>query len=176
MKRWKDKGQTGAWLLNSTQGPAHLQRGQWCPRWGSLPFGVEAERAMGFPRAQWYGIHLSMQELWVRSLVQEDPLEKELATHPSILAWKPPWTEKHSWTFQYSGIYSGILYGSWGREHRMWLSDWTTTEGPTHNWRWNGVGKTRVGEAWVPELLQGQINAFYNQCVCSLAKYTSSWF
>ena len=108
MKRWKDKGQTGAWLLNSTQGPAHLQRGQWCPRWGSLPFGVEAERAMGFPRAQWYGIHLSMQELWVRSLVQEDPLEKELATHPSILAWKPPWTEKHSWTFQYS--YSLVYY------------------------------------------------------------------
>ena len=34
------------------------------------------------------------QETWVRSLGQEDPLEKEMATHSSILAWKIPWTEK----------------------------------------------------------------------------------
>ena len=37
---------------------------------------------------------LVMWETWVRSLGQEDPLEKELATHFSILAWKIPWTEK----------------------------------------------------------------------------------
>ena len=36
----------------------------------------------------------AMQETWVRSLGQEDPLEKEMATHSSILAWKIPWTEK----------------------------------------------------------------------------------
>ena len=35
----------------------------------------------------------AMQETWVRSLGQEDPLEKEKATHSSILAWKIPWTE-----------------------------------------------------------------------------------
>ena len=35
-----------------------------------------------------------MQETWVRSLSWEDPLEKEMATHPSILAWKIPWTEE----------------------------------------------------------------------------------
>ena len=35
-----------------------------------------------------------MQETWVQSLVQEDPLEKEMATHSSTLAWKIPWTEK----------------------------------------------------------------------------------
>ena len=34
-----------------------------------------------------------MQEMWVQSLAQEDPLEQELATHSSILAWKIPWTE-----------------------------------------------------------------------------------
>ena len=34
------------------------------------------------------------QETWVRSLVQEDPLELEMATHSSILAWKIPWTEE----------------------------------------------------------------------------------
>jgi len=36
----------------------------------------------------------AMQETWVRSLGQEDPLEKEMATHSSSLAWKIPWTEK----------------------------------------------------------------------------------
>ena len=34
-----------------------------------------------------------MQETQVQSLSQEDPLEKEMATHSSILAWKIPWTE-----------------------------------------------------------------------------------
>ena len=34
-----------------------------------------------------------MQETQVRSLGQEDPLEKEVATHSSTLAWKIPWTE-----------------------------------------------------------------------------------
>ena len=36
----------------------------------------------------------AMQETRVRSLGQEDPLEKKLATHSSILAWRIPWTEK----------------------------------------------------------------------------------
>ena len=34
------------------------------------------------------------QETWVRSLVQEDPLEEEMGTHTSILAWEIPWTEE----------------------------------------------------------------------------------
>ena len=36
----------------------------------------------------------TMQETQVQSLDQEDPLEKEMATHSSTLAWKIPWTEK----------------------------------------------------------------------------------
>ena len=36
----------------------------------------------------------AMWETWVRSLGQEDPLEKGLATHSSILAWRIPWTEE----------------------------------------------------------------------------------
>ena len=36
----------------------------------------------------------AMWETRVRSLGQEDPLEKEMATHSSILAWRIPWTEK----------------------------------------------------------------------------------
>ena len=50
---------------------------------------------MGLPR--WLSgkrIHLSMQETWVRSLGQEYPLEEEMATHSSILAWRIPWTEE----------------------------------------------------------------------------------
>ena len=55
----------------------------------------------------WFKIHLeasliaqsvenlpAVQETQVQSLDQEDPLEKEMATHSSILAWKIPWTEK----------------------------------------------------------------------------------
>ena len=34
------------------------------------------------------------QETWVQLLSQEDLLEKEMATHPSILAWRIPWTEE----------------------------------------------------------------------------------
>ena len=36
----------------------------------------------------------AMQETWVRFLGQEDPLEKEMATHSSILAWRILWTEE----------------------------------------------------------------------------------
>ena len=36
----------------------------------------------------------TMWDTWVRSLGWEDPLEKETATHCSILAWKIPWTEE----------------------------------------------------------------------------------
>ena len=36
----------------------------------------------------------AMQETWVQSLGQEDPLEEGMATHSSILAWKIPWTEE----------------------------------------------------------------------------------
>ena len=36
----------------------------------------------------------AIQEIWVQSLGREDPLEKEMATHSSILVWKIPWTEE----------------------------------------------------------------------------------
>ena len=38
----------------------------------------------------------AMQETWVQFLGWEDPLEKEMATHSSILAWRIPWTEESS--------------------------------------------------------------------------------
>ena len=36
----------------------------------------------------------AMRETWAQSLGQEDPLEKEMAAHSSILAWEIPWTEE----------------------------------------------------------------------------------
>ena len=42
----------------------------------------------------WWLSPPAVQETQVRSLVQEDPLEKEVATHYSILAWEIPWTEE----------------------------------------------------------------------------------
>ena len=45
----------------------------------------------------------AMQETRVQSLGQEDPLEKGMATHSSILAWKIPWT-----------VEPGRLHGLWG--------------------------------------------------------------
>ena len=47
----------------------------------------------------------TMRETWVQSLGWEDPLEKEMETHSSILAWKIPWTEE-----------PGRLVSPWGRK------------------------------------------------------------
>ena len=47
-----------------------------------------------FPIAQMVKNLSAMQKTWVRFLDQEDPLEKEMATHFSILAWRIPWTEE----------------------------------------------------------------------------------
>ena len=52
---------------------------------GSFVGSLVAQRVKHLP---------AMQETWVRFLGQEDPLEKEMATHSSTLAWKIPWMEK----------------------------------------------------------------------------------
>ena len=48
----------------------------------------------GFPNGSVVKNLPAMQETWVPSLDQEDPLEKEMATHSNILAWKIPCTEE----------------------------------------------------------------------------------
>ena len=56
--------------------------------WGLLFFNRDslvAQRLKHLP---------AMQETWVQSLGQEDLLEKEMATHSSILAWRIPWTQE----------------------------------------------------------------------------------
>ena len=49
---------------------------------------------MGFPIIQMVKNLPAMQETWVPSLGQEDPLEEEMAAHSSVLAWRSPWTEE----------------------------------------------------------------------------------
>ena len=39
----------------------------------------------------------AMREMWFQSLIGEDPLEKEIATHSCILVWRIPWTEEPGW-------------------------------------------------------------------------------
>ena len=53
----------------------------------------------------------AMQQTWVPSLGREDPLEKGVATHSSILAWRIPWTPR-----------SLVGYSPWGHK------EWDTTE------------------------------------------------
>ena len=49
---------------------------------------------MGFPHSSVVKSPPAKQETWFRSLGQQDPLEKEMATHFSTLAWRIPWTEE----------------------------------------------------------------------------------
>ena len=60
---------------------------------------------MGFPVAQMVKCLSTMQETLVQSLDREDPLEKEMATQSSVLAWEIPWTEQNG-RLQSMGSYS----------------------------------------------------------------------
>ena len=53
-----------------------------------------------------------MQETWFHSLSGKDSLEKEMATHSSILAWEIPWTEE-----------AGEVYSPWGHKSQTQLRD-----------------------------------------------------
>ena len=59
-----------------------------------------------------------LQEAWVQSLGRENPLEKELATHSSILAWKIPWTEEPG------GAVHGVAKESDMTEHDTRAKSW----------------------------------------------------
>ena len=63
---------------------------------------------MGFPGGSVVKNLTAMQESWVQSLGQEDPLEKRMATHSSILAWRIPWTEEPG-RLQSIGLNTGTL-------------------------------------------------------------------
>ena len=62
-------------------------------KYQKLIIGPQVKMA-GFPVAQMVKNLPAMQETWVQFLGWEDPLEKGIAIHSSILAWRIPWTEK----------------------------------------------------------------------------------
>ena len=80
------------------------------------------------------------QETWVWSLGWEDPLEKGMATHSSILAWRIPWTEEFWWAEWASGLHT--VHGftkSW-----TWLSNLHThTHTHTHTGGFIKVNKVK---------------------------------
>ena len=65
-----------------------------------------------------------MEETWVRSLGWEDDLEKEMATHSSVLAWRIPWTEEPG-GLQSKGLQSQTRQRDW-TEH-----GWSSVSGYT---------------------------------------------
>ena len=54
---------------------------------------------------------LPMQEIWLRSLGLEDPLEEEMATYFSVLSWEIPWTEEPG-RLQFMGSQRGSQLGT----------------------------------------------------------------
>ena len=70
-------------------------RGHFMERLGVwLSFREKADQGGAFLVAQRVKNPPEIQETQVQSLGQEDPLEKKMATHSSILAWRIPWTEE----------------------------------------------------------------------------------
>ena len=78
----------------------------------------------------------AMWETWVRSLDQQDSLEKEIATHSSILAWRIPWTEEL------------VGYSLWVAKSQTQLSNFTFTFN-------SSVGKEFACSAGDPSSISG---------------------
>ena len=55
-----------------------------------------------------------MQEIWVETMGQEDPLEEEMATHSSIPAWEIPWTEDSGGAILFMGPHRVVYYRGTG--------------------------------------------------------------
>ena len=84
--------------------------------WNGITYILEKWKRAS-PVAQWWRIPLSMQEMqetWIQSLGREDPLEEEMATQSSILAWKFPWTEEPG---RLQSIGSPRVGHDWATEH-----------------------------------------------------------
>ena len=85
------------------------------------------------------------RETWVRSLGQEDPLEKEMATHSSILAWRIPWMEE-----------PGALQSTGSQRVRH---DWATSL--THSLTRNKVTVSRIHGSPLQNLFNVHLYLFY---------------
>ena len=89
-----------------------------------------------------------MQEMQVQSLGQEDPLDKEMTTHCSILTWKIPWTEKPGWL---QSMGSQRVGQGWAHTHdynsllTMFLTLELEEEAKSHQYSLNLKAKTVQG-------------------------------
>ena len=84
-------------ILFNPHNKCQRYRGWGLSQWGNwTSVRRDYSRIVGLPRwRKWSRIRLPMQEtqkMWVRSWGWQDALEKEMATHSSILAWEIPWT------------------------------------------------------------------------------------
>ena len=96
-EQWPHKrlSQTCLWLSRSLGGGVGLQRpAVGCRTLNTSVLGVVVCWYKSFWGLRWWKCLPTMQETRVRSLGWEDTLEKEMATHSSILVWKIPWTEE----------------------------------------------------------------------------------
>ena len=82
--------------------------------------------------AQWWRIHLPMQETQVQSLSQEDPLEEEKATLSSLLSWEIPWTEE-----------PGRLCP---QDHKRVRHDWAMKQQQSGDCSSNSLTRLRIGQ------------------------------
>ena len=104
----------------------------------------------GFPGGSVVKNSLAKQETQIQSLAWEDPLEREMATHSSILAWRIPWQK------------SLVGYSPWGCKSWVWFNDWARTHAhlclvsksavfsnsfPSKFWKTKGV-KILLSDAW----------------------------
>ena len=83
LRSWKERLSSQQWLPSCTAARCELSFSLWL----FLPSGI-------FLVAQMVKNLPAMQETWVRSLGQEDPLQEKMATHSSIFAWRIPRTEE----------------------------------------------------------------------------------
>ena len=130
----------------------------------------------------------AIQEMWVRSLSREDPLEEEMATHSSILAWRIPWTEEpgglqsmgshrvgHDWvtnTFTFTVCKESPYPGE--NEHQRSTGEtlWVGNHRGSREWLLRAVNPVQLEVAlhWVREGVSGKGPFQAGGFTCSLGK------
>ena len=124
-----------------------------------------------------------MRENWVQSLDWEDPLEKEMATHASILAWKIPWTEepgrlqsmgsqrvRHDWTTSLSFFLSCIGEGN-GNPFQCSCLENTRNGGA---W-WATIYRVAQSRTWLKRLSSSRlVITCLPRCKCLLISWLQS--
>ena len=100
-----------------------------------------------------------MQETWVRSLGREDPLEKEMATHSSIFAWRIPWTEEPG--------------GLQSMESQTVRNNWVTEHACTHAW-FGGSG-VKEGGTWDFTYMKMMLWLPYHWMECVISRFSHVW-